>query len=46
MEETTPLEEYRCQCGKLLFKGHAVQGTIEIKCKSCREVLQFKHQSQ
>jgi len=27
--------EYRCNCGKLLFKGSGLSGKIEIKCKRC-----------
>lgn len=29
------LPEYRCTCGKLLFKGMLQFSTIEIKCKRC-----------
>ncbi|MDD4412631.1 MAG: PAS domain S-box protein [Patescibacteria group bacterium] len=29
------LNEYRCNCGKLLFKGIFFDGTLEIKCKKC-----------
>lgn len=29
------LNEYRCHCGKLLFKGIFFDGTLEIKCKKC-----------
>jgi CheY-like chemotaxis protein len=29
------LPEYRCTCGKLLFKGILQFSTIEIKCKRC-----------
>ncbi len=32
------LEEYRCRCGKLLFKGHFLAGEIEIKCKRCGKI--------
>ena len=33
--ETIPLREYRCECGKLLFKGLLFLGVVEIKCKRC-----------
>lgn len=29
------LPEYRCTCGKLLFKGTLLFSTLEIKCKRC-----------
>lgn len=32
------LPEYRCTCGKLLFKGALLFSTIEVKCKGCRTV--------
>ncbi len=31
--------EYRCQnCRKLFFKGDIEHATIEIKCKSCKQI--------
>lgn len=36
-------DEYRCrQCQRLLFKGILVEGEIEVKCKSCKEVTTVK----
>lgn len=36
---STCLREYRCdQCQKLFFKGLLVEGTVEIKCKSCHSL--------
>ena len=36
------LQEYRCKCGKLLFKGNfedfKTGCKIEIKCRKCGEV--------
>lgn len=33
------LDDYRCECGRLLFKGSLQPGCrIEIKCKKCGEV--------
>ncbi|MFZ2038737.1 MAG: PAS domain-containing protein [Minisyncoccia bacterium] len=29
------LNEHRCQCNKLLFKGVILDGSLEIKCKRC-----------
>ncbi len=29
------LIDYRCTCGKLLFKGLLCQGFIEVKCRRC-----------
>lgn len=39
------LEEYRCQCGKLLFKGALFLSTIEVKCKRCGTISRFKEKS-
>lgn len=33
--------EYRCSCGKLLFKGMAFTSMIEIKCRSCGKINQI-----
>lgn len=30
-----PLQEYRCSCGKLLFKGSLAFCSVEIKCRRC-----------
>lgn len=38
---TTPLREYRCSCGKLLFKGALGMGSIEIKCRRCSQIRRF-----
>jgi phage FluMu protein Com len=32
--------EYRCKCGKLLFKG-IFNGLVELKCNRCKEVNQY-----
>jgi phage FluMu protein Com len=36
------LQEYRCKCGKLLFKGspknRRADFQIEIKCRKCGEI--------
>lgn len=32
------LSEHRCSCGKLLLKGIFFNGTLEIKCKRCKEI--------
>ena len=37
------LQEYRCSCGKLLFKGLLVIGAIEIKCKRCGVLVVAEH---
>jgi len=37
MKEDFP-DEYRCSCGKLLFKGQDLSGIIEIKCKRCGHI--------
>lgn len=33
--DTYLIEDYRCSCGRLLFKGMLLGGTIEIKCPRC-----------
>jgi len=36
-------KEYRCKNdGKLLFKGILVESEVEIKCKSCGEIITLK----
>lgn len=35
-------KEYRCDCGKLLFKGSLAVAVIEIKCKRCGKVNVFE----
>lgn len=35
---TFALPEYRCDCGKLLFKGILMLSSIEIKCRNCGKV--------
>ena len=35
MTESSILNEYRCDCGKLLFKGVLSVCRVEIKCKRC-----------
>ena len=35
--------DYRCEhCKKLLFKGTILSATIEIKCKSCKNISTIK----
>jgi len=37
--QTLPsLQEYRCGCGKLLFKGLVLKGVVEVKCKRCQSI--------
>lgn len=33
--KSAPLNEYRCKCGRLLFKGALLTCKLEIKCKRC-----------
>lgn len=40
--DTTLLKEYRCACGKLLFRGLIHISTVEIKCKRCGETRVFR----
>lgn len=40
--EPNSLIEYRCACGKLLFKGVMFMSVVEIKCKRCGETLTFR----
>lgn len=41
MENSKVLKEYRCTCGKLLFKGSFYAGIVEVKCKHCHQLLSF-----
>lgn len=36
--DSTFLHEYRCDCGKLLFKGLMITSHIEIKCSRCGQL--------
>lgn len=36
------LIEYRCDCGKLLFKGFMLVSVVEIKCKRCGKTKTFR----
>ncbi|HUO55865.1 MAG TPA: hypothetical protein VMU27_00285, partial [Candidatus Paceibacterota bacterium] len=36
------LGEYRCSCGKLLFKGTLSAGVVEVKCRRCGSTKQFE----
>lgn len=38
----TQLHEYRCDCGKLLFKSPFFMGRIEIKCRRCSAIKVFE----
>ncbi len=38
---TFPLSEYRCTCGRLLFKGAMLISRIDIKCKRCSAIIPF-----
>ncbi len=40
--ENSHLKEYRCNCGKLLFKGSLVSAVVEVKCKRCEKVNLFE----
>lgn len=39
--ETIPFIEYRCVCGKLLFKGVAITTPLQIKCRRCGALVPF-----
>jgi|WetSurMetagenome_2_1015567.scaffolds.fasta_scaffold147254_1 phage FluMu protein Com len=41
--EPVILNEYRCQCGKLLFKGVLLTCILEIKCKRCSKISTFNN---
>lgn len=44
--ELRSLIEYRCACGKLLFKGLMLVSVVEIKCKRCGETRTFRDNMQ
>lgn len=33
--------DYRCNCGKLLFRGTLQTGIVAVKCKRCRSIMTF-----
>lgn len=35
------IKEYRCKCGKLLFKGN-FKGVVQIVCKHCKKMIEFQ----
>lgn len=37
------LNEFRCECGKLLLKGIFFDGTAEIKCRNCGRINKIGH---
>lgn len=37
--------EWRCRCGRLLFKGAFVVGIIEIKCPRCKRIVYLQEYS-
>jgi phage FluMu protein Com len=41
-QPTKPLMEYRCTCGKLLFKSPYFEGAVEIKCRRCGRITLFE----
>lgn len=44
--EPSILNDYRCDCGKLLFKGSLLSCKLEIKCKRCGIVKTFRSGTQ
>ncbi len=42
MNSHLPLQEYRCTCGKLLFKGTLALCSVEIKCRCCGVVALYE----
>ncbi len=40
--ENSHKREYRCNCGKLLFRGYLAVAVIEIKCRRCGKLNSFK----
>lgn len=35
------IQEFRCTCGKLLFKGLLLKGVVSIKCRACKSIAIF-----
>lgn len=35
------LMKYRCECGKLLFKGRLMDCIIEVKCRRCHALVRW-----
>ncbi|MEI7683119.1 MAG: hypothetical protein WCJ24_02350 [Candidatus Saccharibacteria bacterium] len=34
--------DFRCDCGRLLFKSPGFVGKIEVKCRRCGQLKMFK----
>lgn len=32
-------EDYRCSCGKLLFRGFILSGAVQVKCRECKRIV-------
>lgn len=41
-DTTRPMREYRCGCGKLLFKGAILLSTVEVKCPRCGSIRDIR----
>lgn len=39
MKTPLNLQEFRCDCGKLLFKGELTTCKIEVKCRKCHKLM-------
>lgn len=39
----TILKEYRCSCGRLLFKAFLFFAIVEVKCRRCSEIQTSRH---
>ena len=40
-QNASELKKYRCNCGKMLFKGKLFLSMVEIKCKRCGVIARF-----
>jgi phage FluMu protein Com len=41
MDKDKLLQEYRCVCNKLLFKGYILKGGVQVKCKKCSRIQHY-----
>lgn len=41
-QEKDTLYSYRCDCGRMLFKGFLLDSTVQIKCKRCGKLMAFQ----
>ncbi|GEM_PF-2770204 len=39
--ENVCMQDFRCRCGKLLFRGVLMESNVEVKCRKCGFMNEF-----